>query len=62
MSLLLDKTKKTLENMFESIKEVLEDSRKSSSINDDSFQIKIAIFRNYSSSSDLILEVNFTIN
>jgi hypothetical protein len=55
MSLLLDQTKKTLETMFQRVSDVLKENNFSSN----SFQIKIAVFRNYNSSQDTILEVSF---
>ena len=50
---LLDKTKKTLEIMFKRVYEVLKEKNFSQS----AFQIKIAVFRNYNSSENMILEV-----
>ena len=50
---LLDKTKKTLEVMFKRVCDVLEEHLFSSN----SFQIKIAVYRNYNSSESMILEV-----
>ena len=55
---LLDKTKKTLEVMFKRVCEVLEENM----ISSNSFQIKIAVFRNYNSSNDMILEVKSFLN
>ena len=53
MNLLLDQTKKTLETMFQRVSDVLKENNFSSN----SFQIKIAVFRNYNSPQDTILEV-----
>jgi hypothetical protein len=53
MDLLLEQTKKTLETMFQRVSDVLKEANFSS----DSFQIKIAVFRNYNSSKDMILQV-----
>ena len=55
MGLLLDQTKKTLEVMFQRVSDVLKENNFSAN----SFQIKIAVFRNYNSSIDMILEVIF---
>ena len=58
MDILLDHTKKTLETMFQLVSDVLKEANFSS----DSFQIKIAVFRNYNSSKDMILEVKKVLN
>jgi len=58
MDILLDQTKKTLETMFQRVSDVLKEANFSS----DSFQIKIAVFRNYNSSKDMILEVTNALN
>ena len=55
MDLILDQTKKTLELMFKRVSDVLKENNFST----DSFQIKIAVYRNYNSSQDKILQVNF---
>jgi hypothetical protein len=52
MAHLLDKTKKTIETVFDRITNVLVKS----DLKEKSFQIKIAVFRNYNSSEDKILE------
>ena len=53
MNLLLSHTKKTLEIMFQRVSEVLKENNFSYK----SFQIKIAVYRNYNSSKDMILQV-----
>ena len=53
MNLLLAQTKKTLEIMFQRVSDVL----KENNFSYNSFQIKIAVFRNYNSSKDMILQV-----
>jgi hypothetical protein len=52
MDHLINKTKKTIEKMFERITHVLEENN----IRDKSFQIKIAIYRNYNSPEDKIYQ------
>jgi hypothetical protein len=52
MTHLLEKTKKTIQAVFERITEVLENNN----YNHKSFEIKIAVFRNYNSSEDKILQ------
>jgi hypothetical protein len=52
MSHLLEKTKKTVQAVFESIAEFLENNNQ----NHKSFEIKIAVFRNYNSPEDKILQ------
>ena len=51
---LLDKAKKTLETMFNRVSEVL----KESGLNENSFQIKIAVYRNYSSPEAEIFQMS----
>jgi hypothetical protein len=52
MDHLIDKTKKTIEKMFERIAHVLDENN----IKDKSFQIKIAVYRNYNSPEDKIYQ------
>ena len=52
MTHLLEKTKKTIQAVFKRITEILENSN----YNDKSFEIKIAVFRNYNSSQDKIFQ------
>ena len=52
MGHLIDKTKKTIEKMFERIAAVLNENN----VKDKSFQIKIAVYRNYNSSEDKIFQ------
>ena len=54
MYLLLDQTKKTLETMFQRVSNILKENNFSTN----SFQIKIAVFRNYNSMPERILEVH----
>ena len=55
MNLLISHTKQTLETMFQRVSYILKENNFSYK----SFQIKIAVFRNYNSSRDMILQVNF---
>jgi hypothetical protein len=55
MNLLISHTKQTLETMFQRVSYILKENNFSYK----SFQIKIAVFRNYNSSRDMILQVMF---
>lgn len=54
MTTVLEKTKKTLETMFSRLGEVLIENK----FNSQSFEIKIAVYRNYNSSVDMILQTS----
>ena len=51
---LIDKTKKTIVKMFERIGFVSEENK----VKDKSFQIKMAVYRNYNSPEDKIYEAS----
>ena len=55
MGLLLEQTKKKLEIMFQRVVDILKENKFSTK----TFQIKLAVYRNYNSTKDMILEVIF---
>ncbi|CAF0753965.1 unnamed protein product [Brachionus calyciflorus] len=56
MSGLLEKAKRTLQTMFERAFKILNEPEKKKKYNNASFLIKIAVYRNYNSTSDLLLQ------
>ena len=54
MTYLLDKLKNKLETMFERVFAVLNDAN----LNLDSFQIKLAVYRNYNSTETMLMQTS----